>query len=360
MKPRHLTFIALIIFLAATVTACAGGATAATSWPGFVADDQNIYLAYNQHIYAIDLATGFEVWRFPGEPDNKITFYAAPSLTVNGQLIVGGYDHVLYSLNPETGAVIWTFSDAKDRFIASSLVHDSLIFAPNAGQKLFALNDQGRLRWTFESQGAHWAKPVTDPDCNCIYLPSMDHHIYSIDSETGRLNWQTDDLGGSIVGTPAYDPGGVLYSGTFAREVVAINAQNGAVLWRTPTDGWVWGGPVLVDGSLFLGDLNGTLYAINTQSGEINWKIQADGPISDSPLVTKDTIYFNTETGSIYAVGKDGSFVWPASKTLGGKLYSTPILADETLIVAPVGADALLYALDLNGNQKWTFIPSEN
>ena len=331
----------------------------ATSWPGLLANDRQVYLAYNQHVYAIDLATGMEVWRFPVEADAKKTFFAAPSLTVDGQLIVGGYDNTLYSLNRDTGSVLWSFTEAKDRYIGSPLVVEESIFAPNAGKQLFALNTEGRFLWSFESQSAHWTRPATDPDCQCIYLSSMDHRIYSIDAQTGRLKWMTDDLGGAIVGTPAYDSRGVLYTGTFANEVVAVDAGNGAVLWRTPTNGWVWGGPVLADEALFFGDLSGTLYAADPQTGEITWSIQVDGRISASPLVTQDTIYFNTENGSLYAVGNDSSFVWPQPKLIGGKLYTTPVLAGDTLLVATVGSEQLLYALDLNGNQKWTFVPAE-
>ncbi|HSF80987.1 MAG TPA: PQQ-binding-like beta-propeller repeat protein [Anaerolineales bacterium] len=360
MKQKHLIFITLIILLASVISACSGGATTATSWPGLAADEKYAYLAYNQHIYAIDLANGLERWRFPGEADSKIAFYATPSLTSDGDLIAGSYHNVLYSLNTETGAELWSYSDASNRYIGSSLVVDDLIFAPNAGNKLFAFNSQGQMLWTFESQGALWAKPISDPDCTCIYLSSMDHRIYSIDAQSGRQNWMTDDLGGSIVGTPAFDPSGVLFSGTFASEMLAIDAQNGSIIWRTPTTGWVWGGPVLADNLLYFGDLSGTLYALNSQTGQISWTIQADGPISDSLLVTEDTIFFNTEAGSLYAIGKDGNFVWPQPKLIGNKLYTTPVLAGDTLLIAPVGAEVLLYGLDLNGNQKWTFVPREN
>ena len=359
MKPKQRIFTLLTIVLAAALSACSGGATIATSWPGILANDKHVYLAYNQHVYAIDLATGLEVWRYPAEADSKKAFFAAPSLTADGQLIVGGYDNTLYSLNRDTGAVLWSFSEATDRYIGSSLVFEENIFAPNADRNLFALDTQGKLLWSFESQSAQWTKPAVNPECKCIYLPSMDHSIYSIDAQTGRLKWMTEDLGGAIVGTPAHDSREVLYSGTFASEVLAVDARNGAVLWRTPTDGWVWGGPVLADDTLYFGDLNGVLYAVNSQTGEIIWRIQADGRIPDSPLVTQETIYFNTENGSLYAVGKDGNFVWPEAKLIGGKLYSAPVLAGDTILVATVGSEQLLYALDLNGLQKWTFVPRE-
>ncbi len=82
----------------------------------------------------------------------------------------------------------------------------------------------------------------------------MDHRVYSIDSQNGQENWQTEDLGGSIVGIPAFNPEGVLYAGTFASEMLAIDAHNGQVIWRRPTNDWVWGGPVLQDDRVLVVD----------------------------------------------------------------------------------------------------------
>lgn len=84
------------------LSACAGAANTATSWPGLTVDDQFAYVAYNTQVYAVDLSNGKEVWRFPDEPDNSVTFFADPELTDDGQLIVGGYDFNLYSLEPDT------------------------------------------------------------------------------------------------------------------------------------------------------------------------------------------------------------------------------------------------------------------
>jgi len=87
--------------------------------------------------------------------------------------------------------------------------------------------------------------------------PSMDHRIYAIDAQTGKAKWQTN-VGGSMVGSPAYSSAGVLYIGTFNSEMLAVNADNGQILWQKPTDGWVWGGPVLKADKLYFGDLSGS------------------------------------------------------------------------------------------------------
>jgi len=358
MKPIRLIPITIILLLAAVLSACSGAATAASSWPGLTADAETAYLAYNEHLYAINLSNGQEKWRFPRESERNTTFYASPSITDDGHIIVGSYNNNLYMLD-QNGNEVWAFSQATNRYIGSSLVYGDLIFAPNAGNKLFALNTQGNLSWTFESEGALWAQPATDPDCNCIFLSSMDHRIYSIDAQSGILNWETEDLGGSVVGKPAYHPNGTLYVGTFGNEVIAIDASDGEIKWRTLTSGWVWGGPVLLDERLYFGDLNGTFYALDANNGQVIWQLQPDGPISDPPSVNLDTVYFNTEAGTTYAVDLESNIRWTKSyEGTNVKLYTSPIQAGDLILIAPIGLDQLLVALDAEGNQQWSFTPA--
>lgn len=358
MKSK-LTFLFVIAALSAIVlSGCSGSGTGvATGWPGLTADDTTAYLANNRHVYAINLANGLEKWRFPAKADAKMAFFASPVLGPSGDLLVGGYDYKLYSLNKDSGTQNWVFAEAKKQYIDGPLAADAGIFAPNADDTLYALDAQGNLRWKFKTAGPQWARPTSDPDCTCIYLAAMDHRLYSIDAETGELNWQTDDLSGAMVGRPALSAEGVLYIGTFGSEMFAINAEDGAIVWRLATSHWVWAGPALKDGRLYFGVLDGNFYAVDARTGAIIWQHQFDGKISETPLVTDDTIYFTTDSGSVYALGLDGSTKW--SKNLGFKLYTPPVAAGELILIAPSGADEHLIALDLNGNQRWVFIPEK-
>ena len=364
MKSHHLLLLITLLILSVALSACAGGtATVASSWPDLTVDEETAYLSYNQHIYAIDLANGTEKWRFPVEANNKISFYAAPVITPDGQL-VGGYDYILYSLNPQTGTENWSFKNANNRYIGSPLASDAGIFAPTADDHLYALDSQGKLLWSFATQGAQWAKPVSDPDCECIYLPSMDRNLYAVNAQNGMQEWKSEDLGGSVVGTPAYAPDGTLYIGTFNSEMLAIDAQNGRIRWRVTTDGWIWGGPVFKDGALYFGDLSGSFYAMDAASGKVRWKINPDGPITQAPLVTDELIYFTTEAGSLYGVSFSGDI--RVTKPIAcepnkacAKLHTSPVLAGDKILVAPTGTEKLLIALDTNGEQLWSFVPEK-
>jgi len=359
MKPKHLVITIILMLLAGTLSACAGGDTAASSWPGLFVNGGTAFIAHNTHVYAVDASNGNEVWRFPAEPDNQITFYTEPALTPDEQLIVGSYNNVLYSIDPENGTLNWTFTGARNRFVAGPLATERGIFAPNADKNVYALDFEGNLRWEFELDSESWAQPVSDPECTCLYVTSMDHTVYALNPESGTLLWRSRDLGGAIVGSPALSEAGALYVGTFGSAMLALDSQDGEELWRFPTEGWVWSGPALSEDRLYFGDLNGYFYAVDATTGTQAWRIgseQLDGPIAGSPLVEEGAIYFTTESGTIYAVDLEGKILW--SQPVGGKLYTPPANPDEIILVTPIETDDLLVALTKAGAKRWAFNPN--
>jgi outer membrane protein assembly factor BamB len=357
MKTKRSSLLFIILTIAILLTACSGGRSSmvASGWASVTADGDAAYLAFSSQIIAINLAGGTEIWRFPAEADAKISFYAAPVMTEDGQLIAGGYNNVLYSLNPKNGQVNWKFDQAEGRYIDSPLVTVDSIYAPSADHNLYALNMKGQPIWQqpFPTNEALWAMPATDPECACIYLASMDHKVYAIDAQTGTERWHTEDLGGAMVGTPAVSDDHVLYIGTFAKELIALNTQNGRELWRFPTEKWVWASPVIGGDMLYFGDLSGTFYAVDRQNGQTQWQIQPGGSIVGKPLVTEDGIYFTTETGSLVSVTLDGTILM--NQPYESSLHAGPVAAGNTILLTTSDPANLLIALDANGVQRWSF-----
>jgi len=353
---KHTFLIITILALTLLMSACAGSRVGvASGWAGLTTDGETAYLAFNNFVQAINLSNGSERWHYPAEADAKITFYAQPALTTDGQLIVGGYDHVLYSLNPENGQLNWTFDGAEGRYVGGPLVAGDLIFAPSADKKLYALNLNGTLAWAtpFETDEPLWAAPATDESCDCIYLGSMDHKVYALEAQTGRLLWKTTDLGGAIVSTPVVSTDHKLYVGTFANEMVALDAESGRELWRFATENWVWGSPVIHEDNLYFGDLDGKFFAVNRSTGVSQWQIQPGSAIVGTPLVTAEGIFFTTEEGSLVSVNPEGTIRW--NQPFEDNLHAGPVTAGDSLLVTSSNPENLLIAVDSNGVQKWSF-----
>jgi outer membrane protein assembly factor BamB len=190
-----------------------------------------------------------------------------------------------------------------------------------------------------------------------MYVSSMDHTLYAVDTATGEQIWQSPDLGGAVVASPTYDENGTLFVGTFGNEMLALDSANGNILWRASTTDWVWSSAPQQDGTIYFGDIKknqGTFYALTT-SGNEKWQKQTDGSITGAPLLVNDQVFFGTEAGSIYAMDLDGNPAW--NTTVSGRIYSPILNSGDTLFVTPAEGDALLIAMTNAGSIKWSFVP---
>jgi outer membrane protein assembly factor BamB len=359
IKSRFL-FPLLLLLAALILSGCSGGYQT-SSWPGVMVSDGVAYLANGTQVYAINTTNGLELWRFPEKAEATRQFYAAPVLTPDGQLIVGDYSHILYSLDPKTGIENWRFEESKYGYITSPLVTDKGIFAPTNGGGVYALNFDGQKLWNKSLDGQHgvWAQPVAETGCECIYVASLDHHVYALNAASGALEWQSDDLGGSIVGQPALSDAGVLYAGTFGKQIVALDKETGKPA-TAPFDvaNWVWSGPALADGKLYFGDQVGNFYILDTADGLVPaGKVEGTEPIISTPLVLTDTVYVTTQSGSLLLFGRDGT---PQGRqTFKGELLGPAVPAGDLILLAPVKGDFMLIAVNAQGVQQWTFVPQK-
>lgn len=358
MNTKRLTLIILLALGALFLSACGGGQAPVNTWPGLAADAERAYISSGSFIYAVDVQNGREAWRYPAEADSKNLFFATPVLTADGQLLIGseGTSHAFISLDAETGKENWSapFTGAKGKWVASPLVLDDVIYAPNTDGFLYILNMNGReIADPVKLGGALWSAPATDG--TLVYITSLDHHLHTLNP--ANLSLATPiDLGGAAPASPTVGTDGV-YVGSFASKVEFVGS-NGSSETIAKTENWIWGSPALDGETLYYADLDGKIYSLDLSTNRQNWdNVQPDGPIVASLLVVGDHIHVVTEAGSFLALDRDGKIVW--EKTPGGKIYTTPVLSGEFLLVAPYQAEFALAAYDLDGKQAWTFTPEK-
>jgi outer membrane protein assembly factor BamB len=338
-----------------------------STWPGVATDGNLAYLADGAFVYAISLGDGREIWRYPGNPDAKLAFYANPAITPDGLVVVGsaGTDYSLIALNPndinpETNAPVeaWRFTDARDHWRAAPLILEDKLFAVNSDGNLYVLDLQdGRSvkeATVVNLGGRLWAQPTTDGER--VYITSLDHRVFAVDANTYDVLWQ-EDLGGAVPGSAVLGEDGMLYAGSLASQLERFDPATGNHQPVVDAENWVWTTPAMDGDTLYFGDVDGNFYSFNTSTGNLNWNpVKPDGPLTASPLVREDHVLLVTESGSIYAVNDDGRVLW--SQTIGGKIYTTPVAAGDLILVAPLETEFYLAALDQNGRQIWTFTPN--
>jgi outer membrane protein assembly factor BamB len=357
MKSKKYLLIISLIILSIVLSACSSAIYASTGWHGLAASPDIAYLAAGTQVYAVNLNTGSEIWRFPEKVNAKISFYANPVLTADGKLLVPSYDKNLYILDADTGKEQWNFAESINRLIASPLVIGNIAYQPSTDHFVYAIDlVTQQLVWKQETGAPIWAQPADNANCNCVFVASMDHFVYSFDAAKGTLIWKTD-LGAAIVGTPAVSSDGSLYVGTFGKQMIALDATNGSIRWRYDTQDWIWSGPALDQDNLFFGDLAGYFYALKATDGSPIWRIQPKNAVVDTPVVYQDKVYFTAESDALFIVSTaDGSI---NNQVIGGVIYSSPVVTGDVILVAPTGYDALLVALNLDGSQKWPFTPAK-
>ncbi len=356
MKKKYLVLIGLLLVLAVVVSGCAAGLTA-SSWPGVITDAKNAYIAGGAYVYAVNLQTGAQVWRFPASSSAANPFNATPALTSDGQLIVGGFDKKLYGLNLQTGQSKWQFTGAHDRWIGGALVANNMIYAPNADYNLYALNLQGQLQWTFAADQSIWGTPVSDG--TNVYFGTLGRKMYAINAKTGKQVWM-QILDGAVLGSPVLGSGNTLYVGTYGATLYSLNTATGQTLWSKPASSWIWAGPALEGSTLYVGDANGKLLAYPASGAGKLWEQDLNGAIIGSPCICGNNIVVGTEAGTVYFIDPSGKIIQAISLATNMKVYATSVDAGTLTLVAPTGGtstDPILMAYDAAGTTKWSFIP---
>jgi len=381
---KKILIVAFFLLAAVLLSGCTG----ATAWPGLAAGGQTAYLANGPRIHSINLKDGKENWQYPLQANSKLSFYATPLVTPNGIVIFGsaGVDHSLFAVDPEKfpsapvqqiGGIqkffcsisgtcpvynveAWIFTGAKDHWVATPLLLNDKLFAPNADGNLYVLdvNDgslikQIKLGGDSNSANRLWSQPVTDG--KRIFVTSLDRSVYAIDLETYKVAWY-EDLSGAIPGGAVFGSDGMLYVGSLAKQLEKFDPETGTHKSVLDTKGWIWSTPVADGDNLYFSDVDGYFYSYNTKEGTLNFDpVKPDTAITADPLIMGDKILLATEAGGIYSVSQTGDVALWYKLDGKGKAYTTPVTAGDYVLVSYIDSDYYLIALDHDGNQKWTF-----
>lgn len=351
------------------------------SWAGISASENDDVLVSYQKFIARLTPEGERLWLYP-TPDNRDADIYASAVVDGGTVYVGDYKGGVHAVDFETGEQVWryeqggttlfgfiNFGGTPDRVIGAVALSETLVFVPDE-QGVFALDRATGERlddWKVETDRAVWSQPLYIPASedqdSILYVTALDHSLYAINPETADVIWQTD-LGGAAPGNPILSPdGNTLFVGTFSSEVVALDPENGDVLSRYETEGWVWEPPTIDDTTLYFSDLDGYLYAVEYNNGAFSqlWKeqITEEGKLRARPLLVGDLLIVASDNQRVYAVSRsDGAIEWDENIEREVVSPLVPITLDgETLvIIATDNVDELLRAIQVeNGNERWTY-----
>lgn len=119
-------------------------------------------------------------------------------------------------------------------------------------------------------------------------------------------SWFDNDVRpGGIWGTPAVTDE-VVYVGTNAGRLAAVDRDTGATIWEKNLAGPLWASPVVVDDTLLIGDCAGTFHAYDVSDPRVDaperWSIELGGCIEATPAVWDGRILIGTRAGQLHSI----------------------------------------------------------
>ncbi|MFF5245036.1 PQQ-binding-like beta-propeller repeat protein [Streptosporangium sp. NPDC000095] len=325
-----------------------------------VVDGGVVYAGADDGLYALDAVTGRTRWR---------SWPAAPML-VDGVLYGVRSDGVA-AIDTATGRMRWN----RRLNVKDVVIQDGGVYASVGLTHVVALEaTTGKRRWRFRVPGTLGRMVVAT---GTVHVSSREGMLYTLDAKTGTL------LRRSRVGTGNIDPAGYLAATGEAVFVVtgtkvsALDPVTGNARWRARVSTAVRYDPVVIGGTVYLGDFAGRTYALDAATGRERWRLAAEGdsgrwnvtasrgkvhvaglslhtldpetgkerwsrPLTTQVSVHEDTVFAQDEGGTLHALdAATGAPRWHFQT--GGRFQTRPVVAGGLVYVG--SSNGNLYAL---------------
>lgn len=271
-----------------------------------------------------------------------------------GELVVfgneGGYVHAF----DKEGAGRWSFTAHRD-VIGSPVSYRELVLFGAVNNIFYAVHQgTGREAWKFMAKDRIKGGPTLAGDR--VVFGSYDKRLYALEAATGKLAWHFPP-------PPPPPPPAPAPTAQTAKDLPADPklAQQAKLVepLAAPepapepivTGEFSYARPLVVDGVIYVGNLDGHLYAIDAATGQLRWRFKTGGGITSGAIHDAGVLYFGSNDHHLYALDlKTRQPRWKLET--GDEVNASPRLADGVLYVG--GVDKTFYAVDAaTGKTKW-------
>lgn len=155
-----------------------------------VIKEDTVYVnSSNGYLYALELSSGNQMWRFSDAVDNSIS----PPAIKDNTLVFASEEGKLYRLDANSGRSLWTTNFSFGNEMGSEpicpAIERELIVLNNGGELVYAFKlENGEQVWTFSESNQSFYYPTIA--INSVFLRAYNNsNIYELDIETGRVSW---------------------------------------------------------------------------------------------------------------------------------------------------------------------------
>lgn len=158
--------------------------------------DNTIFIT-SPHIYAVNLSTGYPIWRYT----TNWPVYSSPAVADSLVFVGAENDDKVFAFEQKTGRLVWSFQTGG--WLTSPAVDSGkkLVVAGCRDARVYCLNEfTGFLKWRFINAPNHLSAPTITRD-GLVYIGSTDGNLYCLDEETGMEIWKYN-VGSPIIASP--------------------------------------------------------------------------------------------------------------------------------------------------------------
>ena len=256
------------------------------------------------NVYAVDIATGEQRWKFK----TGDVVHSSPAFA-DGVLFFGSWDSYFYAVDAATGKEKWRFHGGED-----ALVHNQV---------------------GFQSSPA-----IAN---GIVYIGCRDSNLYALDAATGKEKWRFNNELSWVITSPAIADGKVFFATSDSSLYHVLDAATGKSLIRQQDKAYMFSSPTVVGDVVLMGVLNGTLVARDAKSGNVLWDYQTETSKKNKGWILTAT---ESSTGHLFSP-RPGAIrrLWRRiGNSISAPFFPTPLVANGVVYFG--STDGYLYALE--------------
>jgi outer membrane protein assembly factor BamB len=280
--------------------------------------------SFDENLYAIDLASGKERWRYKAGPIKS-------AVSVQGDAVyVGDSDGMFHCVDAEKGTKRWKFETAAEIVSGANFAGDAILFG-SYDETLYCLSKDGKERWKFKTQGPVNGSPAVVG--GRTFVSGCDSSLHVIDTATGKELSSTEL--GSPSGATAAISGDSLYVGTMGNELLAIDWKKNSIAWSFKAEKRqqpFYSSAAVTDKLVLVGGRDKRVYALDRNTGKEVWSYLTRDKIDSSPVVVGQRVYVGSSDGNLYVLDLvNGTEIQKIN--LGGPITASPAVANGCLVI---------------------------
>jgi outer membrane protein assembly factor BamB len=288
---------------------------------------------------ALDLTSGKKIWSFP--TGGKI--YSTPAISGNS-VVCASTDHNIYCLDIKTGKKLWMHPTVKP-IVASPAIENGQVYigSSDGSFRCIWLTD-GNLLWKYDGvKNFVECKPLILK--NSVCFGSWGNAFYSLDKQTGNLQWVRERGSNRMLSPAAVWPvgaNGKIFLVAPDRHMTALDEVSGSEIWDSGKYSCRESIGISADGKrVYIKNMTeGNVVAFDATANEqkVVWECLASlgYEIAPSPLVESDNYLFvPTTSGVVVAIDRKTHHVAWKYKVSNALINA----------ILPVGRDKILVSV---------------